>query len=174
MKELYEKYEKVFLGIATVCMLYLVFLKYSSIASIPFEVQVAIAVIAYLLIATDIIISAYKTLFKQHRMSEQFLMMIATFGAFALQDLPEALAVMVFYKIGEIFEEYASGRAHTEISNLVKLKPSKVRLVNADGTETIIKPRQVKIGDLIRVLAGESVAIDGNLIEDSGELLHNS
>ena len=52
MKELYEKYEKVFLGIATVCMLYLVFVKYSSIASIPFEVQVAIAVIAYLLIAT--------------------------------------------------------------------------------------------------------------------------
>ena len=107
MKELYEKYEKVFLGIATVCMLYLVFVKYSSIASIPFEVQVAIAVIAYLLIATDIIIAAFKTLFKQHRMSEQFLMMIATFGAFALQDLPEALAVMVFYKIGEIFEEYA-------------------------------------------------------------------
>lgn len=173
MKELYEKYEKVFLGIATVCMLYLVFVKYSSIASIasiPFEVQVAIAVIAYLLIATDIIVAAFKTLFKQHRMSEQFLMMIATFGAFALQDLPEALAVMVFYKIGEIFEEYASGRAHTEISNLVKLKPSKVRLVNADGTETIVKPRQVKIGDLIRVLAGESVAIDGNLIEDSAAI----
>ena len=68
MKELYEKYEKVFLGIATVCMLYLVFVKYSSIASIPFEVQVAIAVIAYLLIATDIIVAAFKTLLKQHRM----------------------------------------------------------------------------------------------------------
>ena len=170
MKDLYKKYEKVLLGIASICMLYLVLVKYSDFASVSFEVQLFIAVAAYLLIATDIIYDAFKTLIKQHRMSEQFLMMIATLGAFGLKDLPEALAVMVFYKIGEIFEEYASGRAHNEISNLVKLKPSKVRLVNADGTESIVKPRQVKIGDLIRVFAGEAVAIDGNLTDESAAI----
>ena len=73
---------------------------------------------AYVAVAYETVISAFKTLFKRFRMSEQFLMSIATFGAIALGDYPEALAVLIFYEIGELFEEYASGRSHKEITSL--------------------------------------------------------
>lgn len=165
-----EKHEKSLLGIALIVMLVLIYNKYLAQSPMPLVYQAAIAVAAYLLIASDVLVSAFKTLFKQRRMSEQFLMMIATFGAFALCDLPEALAVMIFYKIGELFEEYASGRAHNDISSLVKLKPSFVRLVDENGNEHMVKPRQVKIGDVFKVLKGEVIAIDGNLCDDTAAI----
>ncbi|MDY6420600.1 MAG: hypothetical protein SPL03_08650, partial [Succinivibrio dextrinosolvens] len=165
-----EKHEKSLLGIALIAMLVLIYNKYLALSPMPLVYQVAMAVVAYLLIASDVLVSAFKTLFKQRRMSEQFLMMIATFGAFALCDLPEALAVMIFYKIGELFEEYASGRAHNDISSLVKLKPSFVRLVDENGNEQKVKPRQVKIGDVFKVLKGEVIAIDGNLCDDTAAI----
>ncbi|MBE6423738.1 heavy metal translocating P-type ATPase [Succinivibrio dextrinosolvens] len=165
-----EKHEKSLLGFALVVMLVLIYNKYFAQTPMPIVYQAVIAVAAYLLIASDVLVSAFKTLFKQRRMSEQFLMMIATFGAFGLCDLPEALAVMIFYKIGELFEEYASGRAHNDISSLVKLKPSFVRLVDENGNEQKVKPRQVKIGDVFKVLKGEVIAIDGNLCDESAAI----
>lgn len=132
--------------------------------------RLVVTLAVYVLVAYPVLISACKDLFIRHRMSEQFLMAVATFGALGLQDYPEALAVMVFYLIGDAFEEYASQRSHNEIASLVKLKPSKVRVINPDGTETIKKPRQVKIGDRIRVLAGESVGLDGTLVEGSASI----
>lgn len=132
---------------------------------LPLVLTLGLFFIAYIAVAYDVVISAFKTLFIRHRMSEQFLMTIATFGAFALQDYPEALAVMIFYKIGDIFEEYASGKSHEEITSLVKLKPSFARLVKDDGSEEMVKPRKVKIGDVIRVKAGEAIALDGVLLK---------
>lgn len=132
--------------------------------------DLVIALIAYAAVAYKVVISAFSTLFKRRRMSEQFLMTVATFGAFMLHDYPEALAVMIFYLIGELFEDYASGKAHREITSLVKLKPSFARLVDKDGNEKKVRPRQVKIGDTIRVLAGEAVALDGTLKTDSAVL----
>ena len=137
------------------------------LASMSWQLKARLAVG---LITMVLLLSACKDLFIRHRMSEQFLMAVATFGALGLQDYPEALAVMVFYLIGDAFEEYASQRSHNEIASLVKLKPSKVRVINPDGTETIKKPRQVKIGDRIRVLAGESVGLDGTLVEGSASI----
>lgn len=170
MKELYERYEKKLLSLSAAVMFFLIYEKYIATDVIDFKIQAVIAFLAYLLIASDIMIAAFTTLFKQRRMSEQFLMMVATFGAFGLGDLPEALAVMIFYKVGEIFEEYAQGKARNEITNLVKLKPTQVRVIKDDGTESVVKPRQVKIGDTIKVLAGEAIAIDGNLIEDTAAI----
>ena len=118
---------------------------------------------AYVAVAYETVISAFKTLFKRFRMSEQFLMSIATFGAIALGDYPEALAVLIFYEIGELFEEYASGRSHKEITSLIALKPQIVRVIDENGNELKVKPRKVKIGQTIRVLAGEAIALDGVL-----------
>src|SRR5574344_218549 len=165
-----EREEKKLLILALFVMIFLIYQKYFSSTPFSFVYQCLIACTAYLLIASDIIYSAFKTLFKQRRMSEQFLMMIATFGAFALKDLPEALAVMIFYKVGELFEAFASGKAHNEISSLIKLKPNSVRVINESGVEEIIKPKMVKIGQTIKVLAGEVIAIDGDLIEDSAAI----
>ncbi len=132
--------------------------------------QIALSVPVYLFAAYPVLIAAFRDLFIRHRMSEQFLMSVATFGAFGLGDFAEALAVMVFYLIGEAFEDYASARSHNEISSLVKLKPSKVRVIHEDGTEEILRPRKVKIGSRIRVLAGESVALDGTLIDGAASV----
>ncbi len=137
---------------------------------LPWVVTLSLFGAAYILVARDVIVDAIKTLVKRYRMSEEFLMMVATFGAFALGDYPEALAVMIFYKIGECFEHYAQGRSHQEITSLVKLKPSVVRLINEDGSEELVKPRKVKIGQKIRVLAGEAIALDGILVGEGAEI----
>ena len=132
--------------------------------------EIGLSTVVYLLVSYPVLIAAARDLFIRHRMSEQFLMSIATFGAFGLQDYAEALAVMVFYLIGDAFEEYASQRSHNEIASLVKLKPNKVRVIDDEGNESIVKPRQVKIGSRIRVLAGESVALDGTLVQESAAM----
>ena len=131
---------------------------------------ILVTAVVYIAVAYPVLIAAYRDLVIRHRMSEQFLMAIATFGALGLQDYPEALAVMVFYLIGDAFEDYAAQRSHNEISTLVKLKPTKVRVIREDGSEEILKPRQVKIGNKIRVLAGEAIALDGTLVGESASI----
>ncbi len=132
--------------------------------------KLALFALAYVAVAYETVIAAFKTLFKRFRMSEQFLMSVATFGAIALGDYAEALAVLIFYEIGELFEEYASGRSHKEITSLIALKPQIVRVIDKDGNELKVKPRKVKVGQTIRVLAGEAVALDGTLKNDSASV----
>ncbi len=135
-----------------------------------FWLALGLTLVVYLWVSYPVLIDAWRYLVIRHRMSEQFLMTVATFGALGLQDFPEALAVMVFYLIGEAFEDYASQRSHNEIASLVKLKPSKVRLLHDDGSEELVAPRKVKIGQRIRVLAGEAVALDGSLLGASASV----
>lgn len=132
--------------------------------------KLALFALAYVAVAYETVIAAFKTLFKRFRMSEQFLMSVATFGAIVLGDYAEALAVLIFYEIGELFEEYASGRSHKEITSLIALKPQIVRVIDKDGNELKVKPRKVKVGQTIRVLAGEAVALDGTLKNDSASV----
>lgn len=161
--------DKLSLSFAIVTMILLIIDKFTAL-ELNFYLALSLAVIAYIACAYEIVLGAFKTLVKRYRMSEEFLMVVATFGAFALGDFPEALAVMVFYRIGSLFEHYASGKAHQEISSLVKLKPTFVRVINEDGEESILKPRKVKIGSTIRVLAGEAVALDGYLLNEKAAL----
>lgn len=161
--------DKLSLSFAIATMILLIIDKFTAL-ELNFYLALSLAVIAYIACAYEIVLGAFKTLVKRYRMSEEFLMVVATFGAFALGDFPEALAVMVFYRIGSLFEHYASGKAHQEISSLVKLKPTFVRVINEDGVESILKPRKVKIGSTIRVLAGEAVALDGYLLNEKAAL----
>ena len=132
--------------------------------------QIVLTGAVYLWVSYPVLKSAWRDLVVRHRMSEQFLMTVATFGALGLQDFAEALAVMVFYLVGDAFEDYAAQRSHNEIASLVKLKPSKVRLLHDDGSEELVAPRKVKIGQRIRVLAGEVVALDGALVGASASV----
>lgn len=132
--------------------------------------QIVLTGVVYLWVSYPVLKSAWRDLVVRHRMSEQFLMTVATFGALGLQDFAEALAVMVFYLVGDAFEDYAAQRSHNEIASLVKLKPSKVRLIHDDGSEELVAPRKVKIGQRIRVLAGEVVALDGALVGASASV----
>lgn len=121
------------------------------------------SVIIYLLLSYKVIISAYKTLVRGHRLSEEFLMVTATLGAFGIGDYAEALAVMLFYQIGALFEDYAGRRSRREISALASLKPQKVRVVDAQGSESFKKPREVRVGELIKLLPGEMLSLDAAL-----------
>ena len=161
--------ERVTLGFALFMLFVLLGLEHL-VTGVGKSVQFVLCLVAYLPISFVTIKQAFITLFKRLRLNEQFLMMIATFGAFALGDYPEALAVMIFYQIGEIFERYAAGKAHSEIKALVKLKPSVVRVITEDGSEQLLKPRKVKIGTRIRVLPGETVAMDGTLLNESAAI----
>lgn len=135
-----------------------------------FYLALGLTLVTYVAVAYTVLIEAARDLVLRHRMSEKFLMTIATFGALALQDFAEALAVMIFYLIGEAFEDYAAARSHNEIASLVKLKPTQVRLIDENGNESIVKPRAVKIGSKIRVLAGEAIALDGTLVNTSAAI----
>ncbi|MDY6322931.1 MAG: heavy metal translocating P-type ATPase [Succinivibrio sp.] len=157
-----DLYERITLPLAAAVMVLLAVCEHAHQA-IPDLLQLALSLGAYALIAWKIVIAAFKGLFLHFRLNEQTLMVIATFGAFGIGQYPEALAVMIFYLIGEMFEEYARGRAHSEISSLVKLKPQSARVVDPDGSERIVKPRKVRKGEVIRVLAGEVIALDGAL-----------
>ncbi|MCR5536671.1 MAG: cadmium-translocating P-type ATPase [Succinivibrio sp.] len=154
-----QKFE---LGYALVLMLILIYLRYVTSFEAPL-ILLMLTLSAYLPLALPLLRVAFKTLWQRHRLNEQFLMMLATVGAFGLEDYPEALAVLIFYRIGELFEGYAQGRAHTEITALIRLKPSFARLLKDDGSEELVKPRKVRIGQLIRVQAGEGIPLDGIL-----------
>ena len=132
---------------------------------LPVSVVLPLTLLAYIFCGLDVVLDAVKMLIKQKRMTEQLLMTIATFAAFILKDFPEALAIMVFYKIGAKFEDFAKARSHSNIMHLASIRPQIARVV-IDGEEKEIKPRDVKIGDTIKVLKGEIVPVDGVLQSD--------
>ena len=162
--------QKLVLGVALAVMLLLILDKYTTLIVLPPGAALVLSVATYLVLAWKVPLEAFKTLIKTRRFTEQTLMVIATFGAFGLKDYPEALAVMVFYIIGDLFEEYAAGRSRNEITALIKLKPSMVRVLDPDGAERQEKPKKVRIGEIIRVAAGEAVALDGYLLEENAAL----
>lgn len=129
--------------------------------------------LAYFLCATDIIIKSLKNIKRGNFLDENFLMSIATMGAFALGDFSEAVAVMIFYKVGEFFQEKAINNSKKSIEKLLSLKAPYANLKLSTGELKKVNPESIKIGDVITVKTGEKVPLDGNII--SGEsLIDNS
>lgn len=121
-------------------------------------------VIAYILVGYDVIILSLKNIMKGKVLDENFLMTIATLGAFALGDFSEAVAVMVFYKTGEHFQDIALNRSKMEISSLVSLKAIVAHLKSFDGTIIEVDPETLKINEIIIVKNGEKIPTDGIVI----------
>ena len=122
----------------------------------------AVYLIAYLLVGFDVLSKAFKNLTNARFFDENFLMSIATIGAFALGDFVEGIAVMVFYQIGEMFQKVAVNNSRDSINSLLDIKPEYANV--KEGDNVIQKaPEDVKIGDIILVKAGEKVPVDGIL-----------
>ena len=119
---------------------------------------------AYLICAKGVLISAAKNILKGKIFDEQFLMAAASIAALALGEYPEAVAVMLFYQIGEWFEDYAVDKSRDSIQSLVGLRPDKA-FVLRDDAFVQIAPEQVQIGETIQVKAGERVPLDGVVLE---------
>jgi len=122
---------------------------------------------AYIVLGWEVAYNAIRNLFHGELFDENFLMFIATIGAAVLGDYTEAVMVMLFYDIGEFAQDAVAERSRENISNLMDIAPESARIVNEDGTTRICNPEDVKVGQLIQVLAGEKVPLDGTIIEGS-------
>ncbi|MBW8350355.1 cadmium-translocating P-type ATPase [Bacillus sp. IITD106] len=128
--------------------------------------ELAIFIIAYLIIGGDIVLRAARNIVRGQVFDENFLMAIATIGAFAIKQYPEGVAVMLFYQVGELFQTIAVNRSRKSISSLMDIRPDSANL-KKDGNIVTVSPEEVKIGDLIIVKPGEKVPLDGKIIEGS-------
>lgn len=134
-----------------------------------FEFDALIYGIAYLLVGYKVILKALKNIGRGEIFDENFLMCIATIGAFCISDYKEAIAVMLFYSVGEIFQAYAVNKTRTSISSLMDLKSDYANLIVGDD---IIKvaPEKIKIGDEIVIKVGEKVPLDGLVLKGESTL----
>lgn len=118
----------------------------------------------YILIGYDVILDAIKNILHGKLFDEEFLMVIATVGAFAIGKYPEAVAVMLFFQIGELIEKTAESKSRRSISGLMKIRPDHANLV--EGTEVkVVSPETVKTGDRIQVNPGERIPLDGQIVK---------
>lgn len=128
---------------------------------------------SYVISGGDVLLKAFRNLFAGHMMDENFLMTIATVGAFFVGDYPEAVAVMIFYQAGEFFQQYAVGKARQSIKELMDICPESACLIKQTDNglmEEEVTPDEVHPGDLIRIRAGEKIPLDGIIIEGSSNL----
>ncbi len=127
--------------------------------------------IAYVLVGGQVVSSAVKNLARGDIFNEKFLMTIATAGAILIGELPEAVAVMLFYSVGELFQNLAVNRSRKSISSLLDLRPDFANLVT-DNNIKKVEPEQVNPGDIIEIKPGERIPLDGKVL--SGESYINT
>ncbi len=134
-------------------------------AFIPYEfAKIALQILAYLLVGYDVLISAVRKIFRGDFFDEEFLMTLATAGAVAMQEYSEAAMVMILYQTGELFQGIAVGKSRKSIKELMKIKPDFATVLR-DGQEIKVAPEEVLKDEIILVLPGEKVALDGVIEE---------
>ncbi len=142
---------------------------------IPFEmpwINPVLYLISYIIVGAEIIFKAIKNIFKGEVFDECFLMTIATIGAICIGELPEAVAVMLFYQVGEMFQDYAVDKSKKSITNLMNIRPDFAN-IEKNGKQVKVNPEEVKMEDIIIVKPGEKVPLDGIVI-DGKSLLDTS
>lgn len=128
-----------------------------------------IFIISYIIIGAEIVIEAIKNIFHGEIFDENFLMTIATIGALAIGEYPEAVAVMLFYEIGELFQESAIEKSRKSIESLASIRADYANLKIGDNIEKV-EPKQVKVGDVIIIKPGEKIPLDGKVVEGTTSL----
>lgn len=121
----------------------------------------------YALIGYDVVWRAVRNIFRGQLFDENFLMTVATVGAFFISEYLEAVAVMIFYQVGELFQSVAVGRARRSVSNLMELRPDTAIRIGEDGSETQVLPEEIEAGDLLLLRPGDRAAADGIIEEGS-------
>ena len=150
------------LGIFTVL---LILEKTGLLKTVPLIVRFLLFLVPYVMIGYDVIKKAAVNISHGQVFDENFLMMIATFGAFGIGEYPEAVAVMLFYQIGELFQSYAVGKSRQSITEMMSIAPEIANIVGENGEVNEVDPSEVNIGDTLLVRAGEKIPVDGVVIE---------
>ncbi len=136
----------------------------------PFSIgEYLVFIPAYLLSGWSVLTSAGRNLLKGRVFDENFLMTIATLGAIVIHQLPEAVGVMMFFKIGEMFQELAVNRSRRSIQSLLEIRPDAANLKTEQGIQTV-SPEQVNVGDIILVRPGEKIPLDGEILDGTSQV----
>ena len=139
---------------------------------IPFSNELinnGLFIISYLVVGFEILKKAVRNIFRGKVFDENFLMAVATIGAFAIGEFPEAVAVMLFYQVGELFQSYAVDKSRKSIASLMDIRPDYAN-IEKDGKVEKVDPDEVKIGDIIIVKTGEKIPLDGVVIDGTSSL----
>ena len=139
------------------------------VGNVPTIPMFALFLIAYLVLGGKVLITAGKNIMKGQVFDENFLMCIATIGAFCIQEFPEAVGVMLFYRIGEYFEEKATEQSRTQIMEAVDLRPEVVNLVVGNDVR-IIDAEEANVGDILLVRPGDRIPLDGVIIDGESRI----
>lgn len=139
------------------------------ILSMPDWAKLVLYLIGYLIVGLEILEKALKNIKNGQVFDENFLMSIATIGAFLLGEYLEGIAVMLFYQIGELFQSYAVNQSRKSISDLMDIRPDHA-VVLRDSQEEVVDPEEVVVGEVIVVRPGEKVPLDGTIIEGNSSL----
>ena len=139
---------------------------------IPFSnewINNGLFIISYLVVGFEILKKAVRNIFRGKVFDENFLMAVATIGAFAIGEFPEAVAVMLFYQVGELFQSYAVDKSRKSIASLMDIRPDYAN-IEKDGKVEKVDPDEVKIGDIIIVKTGEKIPLDDVVIDGTSSL----
>ena len=139
---------------------------------IPFSnewINNGLFIISYLVVGFEILKKAVRNIFRGKVFDENFLMVVATIGAFAIGEFPEAVAVMLFYQVGELFQSYAVDKSRKSIASLMDIRPDYAN-IEKDGKVEKVDPDEVKIGDIIIVKTGEKIPLDGVVVDGTSSL----
>ncbi|MFZ5989488.1 MAG: heavy metal translocating P-type ATPase [Bacillota bacterium] len=132
--------------------------------SLPLWSELTLFLVSYFLIGSEVILKALRNIARGQVFDENFLMAIATVGAFAIGEFPEGVAVMLFYQVGELFQDFAVNRSRKSIRDLMDIRPDYANLKTGDSIRRV-SPNDIAIGDVIVVKPGERVPLDGKIID---------
>lgn len=128
--------------------------------------KIILYISAYFAVGYKVIFEAFENILHGEIFDENFLMMLATFGAFATKEFPEAFIVMWLFQVGELFQEYATEKSKKSISTLMDIRPDYAN-IEKNGVLKKVSPEEIKVGDIIIVKPGEKIPLDGKIIEGS-------
>lgn len=172
----FDKLEIFRLGIGTILFIIGIIFKFSAL------LELLLLGSSYILIGGEVLLKAFKNISRGRVFDENFLMTIATLGAFAIKEYPEAVAVMLFYQVGEMFQKIAVNKSRKSIKSLLDIRPDYANLQSPNGIKRV-SPEEVSVGDIIIVKPGERVPLDGIVVKGqsmvdtaalTGESLHRS
>lgn len=169
MKHLSKKQKKSLVKIILGVVLFAAAFAVYEFVDLPKWVQIMIFICAYVPVAFDTIVKAAKNFSHGQIFDENFLMVIASIGAFAIGEYPEAVFVMLFYRVGELFESIAVGKSRRSVSELMNIRADHAN-IKCDGKLVEVAPEEVDIGDIIIVKPGERIPLDGIVVSGCSEL----
>lgn len=141
-----------------------------SLSNTPYQIaEYGVFLPAYLISGWRVVTSAGRNLIQGRVFDENFLMTIATLSAIALHQLPEAVAVMLFFQVGELFQEYAVGNSRRSIQAVLEVRPDTANLQTEEGVKTV-SPDKVQVGEVVIVRAGEKIPLDGTIIAGNSQI----